>query len=239
MRKGPGSSRTTVTNGDLTQQSYEQEELEQLKVNYDNEMRSSNNCHPNDPEILQHVIYDKSKKDHVGYSPLHTYMHDAAHVQLRGPEVLWKANTHMQNHCDYESHKALNSCKTQKDNVAFVQPCTMTTFTDNSDVAAKSTPDTAAATASSSTPNVLDGHTLIPQDTRTHNAAAAHTLNHPGGQNARSYHEGVYGERPATCVHSRDRDRLPRNPRNIYEPRRTRVLYTLNNSFWHEANSNV
>jgi hypothetical protein len=216
----------------MMHQSYEQEELEQLKVNYDNEMRNaSNKYHPNDPEILQHVIYDKSKKDHGGYSPLHTCMHDAAHVQLRGPEVMWKANTHAQNHCDYEAHKALNTCATQKDNVAFVQPCAMTTFTDNTDPSKQMADATITTTsaASSSSPNVLDSSSYNPPETHAHNTSGIHTLNTTGGHSVRSFHENAYGERPTTCVHTRDR--LPRNPRNIYEPRRTRVLYTLNNSF--------
>ena len=204
MRKVSG--RSAGNDSHVTRATDEQEELEQLKVNYDNETRNTTKCRASEPELLQHVIYDKTNVNHGGYSPLHTCIHDAAnaHAQLTAPEVLWKANAHAPNQSDYEVRKSAGA---HKDNVAFVQPCTMTSFSNHTNSIRKE-PD---AVASSS--DVLDVHTYRPSD----------------GQTVRSFHDAVYADRAGTCVHGRDR--MARNPRNIYEPRRTRVLYTLNNSF--------
>ena len=206
MRKNPSRE----TNIDAMRSTDEAEELEQLKVNYDNEMRK---CHQNEPEILQHVIYDKTKKDNTGYSPLHTCVHEGPHVQLRGPEVLWKANTLARNQCDYDvgGAKALNSaCASQgtiKDNVAMVPPCPMTTFAVNQEKGERPSAN-------------------CPLPDSTHAESKSTTMN--PRQSLRSFHDTVYSDRPA-CVHTQQRQN--KNPRNIYEPKRTRVLYTLNNSF--------
>ncbi|KAK2143213.1 hypothetical protein LSH36_864g00067 [Paralvinella palmiformis] len=201
MRKVSGRSGSNESH--VTRATDEQEELEQLKVNYDNETRNSAKCRASEPEILQHVIYDKTNVNHGGYSPLHTCLHEAAHAQLATPEVLWKTNAHAPSQSEYEVRK----CGMHKDNVAFVQPCTLTSFSDRTNSINKD-PDPVASSS-----DVLDVHTYRPSE----------------GQSVRSFHDTVYADRTGTCVHGRER--VSRNPRNIYEPRRTRVLYTLNNSF--------
>ena len=132
---------------------------------------------------------------------------------------MWKASTFgPHNQCDYETKsKTLNSCASQgtlKENVALVQPCTLSTFASN--------------------PNKLESSEDGPQSSNSATLqpnSGSGSASGNGGKlpPVRSFHDSVYSDRGA-CVHGRERQPV-RNPRNIYEPKRTRVLYTLNNSF--------
>ncbi len=179
------------------------------------------NHHLNDPEILQHVIYNKVNKDHSGYSPLHTCNHDTGHVQLRRSEDPLTANSYVPNQCHYETRNTLIT--PPKDNVVLVQPCMMSNFSSRTTNRCQP-PDTRATSF-----DVLDcTETHNQPDIHTVNSSYTQTLKPSRGQNVRSFYDRVYSERPGMCGH---RGRLGRNPRNVNEPKPTRVLYTLNNSF--------
>ena len=201
MRQGSGAGSPQSVGG---RHCDDQQELEQLKVNYANELRTLN-TYPH-PELLQHVIYEKTDKDRGGYSPLHTCIHD---LHINDSEVVWKANNQDVNQCDYETRSEVNPYR--KDNIAFVQPCSVSKLD-------YSTRNSLADVLCTEVQQLKNGGN--PELTTSSVDDACVVYKEPDI-------EHDCGDK--TLVYSH-RDRLGRNPRDIHEQKRKRVQHTSNTS---------
>lgn len=188
----------------------EQEEMDQLKISYDNERNKFQLSPEHDLDLLKQAIYDKSPRDHPSaYSPLHPCLHDTVcpHNTLRMNQSEVVLQHGAQDKCP-EGHATMKTIgihatlpggvkdPAYKDSLqSHVPTCAL-----------RCLPETSLVTL----PPKSGAH-FLRKDSSTPNTPSLY-------------------DQPRACLHTRDRGNQ-RNPRDIYQPKRLKAFTGINNSF--------